>query len=375
MKPPSYSLAILIGAALVGVSGASGRLPGDLRGQTDKPAVVRNSRKPAKPAGGHTRFLLVDELTIGRGADDNSRFAELRSVQADSEGCLYALDGRDCLIKVFDPEGRFLRTIGKKGQGPGEFSAPSRIILTLHDEIAVLDVGNRRLSFFNRDGGLIKELSTARWRFLRFRVGSRGDIYADHASVTEQGAVNMQMSRFSPDLSSMATLATEPRTMAPDRINPFSAGFQHGVTSDGGLAWAVDTRYEITVVDPQGHVRLKIFKDAEPNPLGEEDRKAIIEEDYRGLPAGVTVEFPSHYPPIRTLVVTDTDHIFVRTYVKDDQGRSIHDVFDPSGRFVAQFALGEEEFAMMARNGKLYTLVREDAEGIPLVKRYRMVWE
>jgi hypothetical protein len=75
------------------------------------------------------------------------------------------------------------------------------------------------------------------------------------------------------------------------------------------------------------------------------------------------------------LVVTDTDHIFIRTYVKDDQGRLIHDVFDPSGRFVAQFALGEEEFAMMARNGKLYTLVMEDAEGIPLVKRYAMVWK
>jgi hypothetical protein len=30
---------------------------------------------------------------------------------------------------------------------------------------------------------------------------------------------------------------------------------------------------------------------------------------------------------------------------------------------------------MMARDGKLYTLVREDAGGIPLVKRYGLVWK
>jgi hypothetical protein len=163
--------------------------------------------------------------------------------------------------------------------------------------------------------------------------------------------------------------------MEPNRINAFPPGFVHGVTRDGGLVWALDSRYEITIVGPAGNVRLKIFKDPEPNPIREEDRKAIIEEDYKGLPAGIALDIPSHYPPIRTLVVADTDHIFVRTYVKDGQGGFLHDVFDPEGRFVAQFPLGGEEFTMMARDGKLYTLVREDAEGIPLVKRYGIVWK
>ncbi|HSA96191.1 MAG TPA: hypothetical protein VLJ16_09075, partial [Acidobacteriota bacterium] len=124
-----------------------------------------------------------------------------------------------------------------------------------------------------------------------------------------------------------------------------------------------------------GRPRLKILKDPEPNPIREEDRKAILEQDYRGLPAGIMVDFPSRFPPIRTLVVADTDHIIIRTYVKGAKGGYVSDVFDREGRFVAQFTLGEEEFAMMVRDGKLYTLVREDAEGLPLVKRYGMVWK
>lgn len=376
MKRPGHVLTICLLVSLIGASGAVLRATSSLQGRKEREiVVVRNSRTPVRVPGGPSRLVLADELTIGRGADENSQFQELQSVQADSEGRIYAIDVKECLIKVFDSEGRFLRTIGKKGQGPGEFTLPARIVLTPTDEVAVLDAGNRRLSFFKRDGTLIKELSTAKWFFTRFRVSSRGDIYADYFAATEKGEAALYLARFSSDLSSSTILATESRAITPDRVSAFSPGFQHGVTRDGGLAWAVDSRYEITIVDPNGKPRMKIFKEPEPNPITPEARKAIIEEDFKGLPAGITLDIPSHLPPIRTLIVADTDHIFVRTYVKDGKGGFIHDAFDPEGRFVAQFALGAEEFTMMARDGKLYTLVREDAGGIPLVKRYGLVWK
>ena len=376
MSRLSSAIMICALASLIGFTRTTSYASDGPQGRKEKGVpVVRNSRKPVRVPGRPDRILLADELTIGRDEDKNCQFSELRSVQADSEGHIYAIDGRECTIKVFDPEGRFLRTIGRKGQGPGELTFPSRIILTPQDEVVVLDAGNRRLSFFKRDGTLLRELSTAKWSFLRFRVGARGEIYADHAAAAEQGGAVLNMTKFSPDLSASTIIATEPRAMEPNRINAFPPGFVHGVTRDGGLVWALDSRYEITIVGPDGKARLKIFKDPEPNPIREEDRKAIIEEDYKGLPAGLALDIPSHYPPIRTLVVADTDHIFVRTYVKDGQGGFIHDVFDPEGRFVAQFPLGGEEFTMMARDGKLYTLVREDAEGIPLVKRYGIVWK
>jgi hypothetical protein len=366
-------MAIIV--SLVGVPRLASPAPGGPQSGTGKGVpAVRNPRELRLPPGAK-HLLLIEELTIGRGEDKNCQFAELRSVQADSEGRIYAIDGRECTVKVFDAEGRFLRTIGRKGQGPGEFSAPSRNIITPQDDLVVLDVGNRRLSFFKKEGELIKELSTAKWRFVRFRVNARGEIYADLAAVSEQGQVVQNMTKFSPDLATSTVLASEPRPMAPDRLNPYPPGFVHGMTRDGGLAWAVDSRYEIAVVDPHGKPRLRILKDPVPNPIREQDRKAILERDYKNLPAGMVVDFPSNFPPIWTLVVADTDHILVRTYVKDEKGGYVSDVFDPWGRFVAQFALGEEEFAMMARDGKLYTLVREDAEGLPLVKRYRMVWK
>jgi hypothetical protein len=375
MSRSRFVTMIWVMVPLVGVPWLASPAPCGPQTKTEKGVpVVRNPQELRLPPGAK-RLFLVDELTIGRGEDKNCQFAELRSVQADSEGRIYAIDGRECTVKVFDAEGRFLRTIGRKGQGPGEFSIPSRNIITPQDDLVVLDAGNRRLSFFKKEGELIKELSTAKWRFARFRVNARGEIYADLMEVSEHGEIVLNMTKFSPDLAAPTVIASEPRPMAPDRLEPFPPGFAHGMTRDGGLAWAVDSRYEITIIDPDGKPRMKIVKDPVSNPIREQDRKDILERDYRNLPAGMVVDFPSHFPPIWTLVVADTDHIFVRTYVKDARGGYVSDVFDPRGRFVAQFTLGAEEFAMMVRDGKLYTVVREDAEGLPLVKRYGLAWK
>lgn len=379
MKRYHHGLDIGLIAAFILVISASIAMPGPANGQDIREEqgvmVVRNPRTPVQVPGRPTGFSLIEELTIGRGADENSQFSELRSVQADSVGWIYALDGKDRVIKVFDPNGRFLRTIGKMGQGPGELSAPTRIILTPKDEVAVLDLGNSRLSFFKQDGALVRELSTAKWLFMRFRVSCQEEIIADHAAVSEEGGIFYQLTRFSPDLSSAVKIATEPRVIKPNAVNPFAPAFQHGVTWDGGVVWAVNSRYELTIVDPDGTTRLKILKVPEPNRITPADRQALIEEDYRNLPAGITLDIPTNYPPLWTLIVADSDHIFVRTYLKDMKGGLVHDVFDPEGRFVSQFSLGKEEFAMMARDGKLYTLVREDEDGIPLIKRYGMVWK
>jgi 6-bladed beta-propeller len=337
--------------------------------------VVRNPRKPVKVAGRPIRLTLIEELTIGLGSDENGRFTRLQSAQADSGARIYALDGGDRLIKVFDHEGRFIRVIGRPGQGPGEFSAPARIILTPQDEVAAYDAGNRRLAFFKQDGALIKEIPTARWLFMRFRVNSRGEIIADHAVISEEGGVVYQLTKFSPDLTSPVKIATAPSTDDPGSIQPFAPTMHHGLRRDDGLVWGVNSRYELMVTDADGRTRMRVLKVPEPCPLTQADRKALIEKDYRDLPPNVVLDIPSNYPPFWNFIVADTDHIFVRTYVKDGKKGFIHDVFDPEGRFVAQFSLGEEEFAMMARDGKLYTLVRENDEGIPLIKRYRLVWQ
>ena len=62
----------------------------------------------------------------------------------DGRGRFYVTEAYGTRIKVFDPAGRFLRTIGRKGAGPGEFQDIGTIKVVGGDSLFVFDNGNLR---------------------------------------------------------------------------------------------------------------------------------------------------------------------------------------------------------------------------------------
>ncbi len=73
--------------------------------------------------GGYPEKIVLEEiLTIGN-FDDNSLFQWV-GVVADSEGNIYVTDAMDYSLKKFDAAGSLLAITGRRGQGPGEFTAP-----------------------------------------------------------------------------------------------------------------------------------------------------------------------------------------------------------------------------------------------------------
>ncbi len=73
---------------------------------------------------------------------------------ADESGSFFITDAGQACIQVFDADGNHLRTIGRKGQGPGEFMY-GRILLIQQDVIQVYDLSQQRTTRFNTDGNLI----------------------------------------------------------------------------------------------------------------------------------------------------------------------------------------------------------------------------
>jgi len=67
------------------------------------------------------------------------------------------MDGHD--IKVFSRSGHFQRTIGRKGQGPGEFHLPSGLDI-LGGKLYVADSLNRRVQVLDTKGGYLSGFNT-----------------------------------------------------------------------------------------------------------------------------------------------------------------------------------------------------------------------
>lgn len=77
-------------------------------------------------------------------------FGEIYDVAADDEGRIYVADGPAGHVKVLAADGTPQDTIGRPGNGPGEFQRPFRLGLTNEDSLYVMD--SRSVSVFSPEG-------------------------------------------------------------------------------------------------------------------------------------------------------------------------------------------------------------------------------
>ena len=92
-------------------------------------------------------------LTVGREEGESwELLSNVSGVDFDAADNLYILDAGNHRVVVVDARGRLVRTIGRRGGGPGELLAPSALAVLADGTIAVADLGRAALSIFERDG-------------------------------------------------------------------------------------------------------------------------------------------------------------------------------------------------------------------------------
>jgi hypothetical protein len=139
----------LLSLALVACAAPS--LAGTWTGkETTKDGVV-NVTNPAAPSDGRST-ITPQELWRAGGDDEEVIFGVIADVAIDAQGNLYALDSQLSTISVFDPDGNFLRTIGREGEGPGEFRRASQLFVTPENKIAVAQMMPGKIVLLAPDG-------------------------------------------------------------------------------------------------------------------------------------------------------------------------------------------------------------------------------
>ena len=108
--------------------------------------VIKN---PNEPQYGEITLELVEDLLIEDKDGKDYFFQWLCDIDVDSDGNIYVLDRQQHKAYIFDRFGNCIKAIGGKGQGPGEFNTPKKIVIDGEDRINVLE--NRRLHLSSLD--------------------------------------------------------------------------------------------------------------------------------------------------------------------------------------------------------------------------------
>jgi hypothetical protein len=128
--------------------------------------VIHNEKGGKWGANPELRLELVRTIG-GLDAEENLSFNNPTDIVRDSAGNLYVMDSGNRRIQKLDTEGTFIKTIGRKGQGPGEFERAYSMDIDNEDNLFVLDV-SKRIEVFSSEGNPL--------RSIKFRAFSGGQI-------------------------------------------------------------------------------------------------------------------------------------------------------------------------------------------------------
>ena len=330
--------------------------------------VVRNPKEPLYK----TPVLeLKEDLSLGGPeAQGDYAFGQIRTFIVDDAGSIYVLDQQSSHIKVFDKTGKYVRTIGRQGQGPGELERPMTLSFNRTPGELAVQQQTRRMTYFMTDGTFLRHLSLKDMLALRGRVDSRGNIYITELIMDENDS-RYATKKLAPDASLLAVIGQTPAPAGRgSKIRAFVPISYFQVDRADSLVYGYPETYEIQFFGPTDHkVFKKISREYDPVAVTAEERA----EQEKDVPSGMKsdFDFPKNHSAYTRFFLSDLGHVIVQTWEKTKDGMFVHDVFDAEGKFIGRVPLMPSGVEIL--KGKYYAL-EEDEDGYQTVKRYAVTW-
>jgi len=339
-------------------------------------------------------------------------FGFVADVAFGPDSTIYVLDGMNAEVRVFDLDGKHLRTFGRKGQGPGEFQLPNR--LAVSDEyVRVNDPPQGRIVWFTLDGQHVEtsrspgaELGLTAVLPLRHGIwlGAKDSRITTHGVEPLIGGSRAYVARHGAAFRASNALVVG--TFRQDALQ-FDTIFQYdhgsimylmpgrgfgffGPRWGSGGGWGVAGDTLVLLVDafqgeirslavteggliPRGNLQLPIT----PEPLSEREWRAVerVERLERDLSPGLHLVGPPFRAQLGGPIVTESGEVWVRRLHTDPTQQSQP---SESTYFVVRLDHGSYEerelptgFTLRAGKGDLLLGVRRTELGVFYVEVWR----
>ncbi len=360
----------------------------------------------------------AQDLTLAKPAARlGHQFSTIGGVRELADGRVLVADGIDNVVLRVDLATQKIDTIGRAGQGPGEYKSPDGLFPLPNWGSLVVDLGNARLSIFDAAGKYRESIPIAQGQpgqggfalvFPR-AVDAQGRIYYQPMGAGPQAdsGVVVRWDRASGRFDSVARVKLPPmitkESGGPNNRNtrqrpaPYPAQDAWGVAPDGRVALVRSPVYRVDWVPPSAPSIIGKAIVAPPVPIRDAEKKEYLadaaanglsvamennngqvtmrmsrgrmDNGPRDEPDLTGNEWPASKPTATGLVVAGPDgRLWVERSVAAGAPRT-YDVFGPAGSVVGQvrLAAGRRLVAVGARGAYVRHI---DGDGINYLERY-----
>ncbi len=334
------------------------------------------------------RIELVEDLVIGGDTDDpRYSFYRPRSVAVDDVGRIYVADVGDHQVKVYDENGEHLMSLGREGQGPGEFMGPGYATVAG----AVLVVADMRLSLWDLGGQHLGDKTIGTSALWNLAGRADGSVVARYSKINESGQQEAVIERWDsegmtqarypsmPDFESVFYPSRDVRPRISLSVAPAIPSYAAG--SNGPIYLTPAGDYQVFTFNAEGEMTWAL-RVAEPRqPLSRVEIDRAMETVQSRFPGAIEsqIDWPQYEPALSHLLVDGHGHLYVFHYFvaghEPDEYKV--DVYSPEGeRIFAGWMPSKVEFwnRMFATHADaIYDVSNHKMDAEWQVVRYRLV--
>lgn len=344
---------------------------------------------------GKIRFIEERRIT-DQNLPKEALFVMPIDLEIDSKGFLYICDARANNIKKFSEDGRFIKIIGRFGQGPGDLAFPMQICVTKDYLIVDEFFRNRRFSIFNLDGDFIKTIpfKKGETNFVHIESLPDGNLVAEirdkrFSKQNQHEKFFLQIS--SPELKPIKTIFEtdmEKTNWIVDNVeisigSPYPCAPVWEVSPDGKLVIGLPKEYKI-FIDPIKETKTAISRPFKPIKTSKKEKEKWFEMMRKGWKNKEAerlfdkikkdIKFPEFKPVFDNILIDYEGNIWVHLYRENpDEEKVTFDVFSKDGKFINTVKILNGEYpygAKMTRDG--FWVKKEDEEGNIAFVKYRI---
>jgi hypothetical protein len=349
---------------------------------------IHNTEIPLHP---NKTVVFEEDLSIG-GEDDEGNIILFRPMRflVDQNENIYITDSQDQVIKVFDPDGRYMRTIGAKGEGPGEFSFISYQTFLPDGRLLVMDSRSIRISLFNSSGEF---LVSHQWKkqlgMLQFATDSScivAEYFFEGDNPIEDRRLYIKEYDFrGNEIRSFGEFIPPEMKIHVEKNIAFGISTPHSPQSIFAsdqkrqcLYHCLNDKYNIEVFDKDGQVFKKMDRPYEPIPFTSKDAeefRARYENGRHTKKFAKAMAMPKIKTITPRMLVDDLGNLWVQTHEQkeeEDRDFTAYDIFNADGYYEANIWIDKSPSLLM--KGKMYRMETDEETGYRFLKRYRVIW-
>ena len=388
-----FILIIIIATCFI-LIGVDGLQNPQWKGTIEEEDGIRVIKNPNEPLYGEIIFELEEDLVIGKENDENSRFYKWLSLDVDQDGNIYVMDRGSFRIQKFDKEGRYMKTMGREGQGPGEFSQPNYITLDEGGNIYVKD--GTKAHIFDRDSQFMRSFPIP-LSSNYFKITKEGNFLGERKIImppdklSEDVVLMNDKSTVLKEIASFPSIKMDSMFNRKDRFAIQVPELCFCPSIKDYAIYGFPSEYRLFVVDSSGEVKKIIVKDEPFEKISGKERNKIIDvlmeniksrksarqEPRRELEKRVLIsKFRPFYDEIR---LDEEGYIYaekLKSRLSEDKGCEF-DFFNNEGQYLYRVKIPEGISNIeIIKWGCVFSTPYNQETGYFQVKRYKIKnWE